>query len=122
MSNIQQTILFVHWNASEAKELSAPLRKEGWNVAIEHGEGAISLSQLKTHPPAAVVISLRRLPSHGREFADGLWGAKWGRSIPIIFVDGESEKVQMLRKQFPAAQFTSYNKLIAHLNKLFNKA
>ena len=112
------SIIFVHWNANEAKELSAPLRKDRWNVQIEYGEGSIKLSKLKSNPPAALVISLRRLPSHGREFADGLWGTKWGRNIPIIFFDGDADKVKNFRKKFPAAMFTSYDSLSGKLKQL----
>ena len=30
---------------------------------------------------------------HGREVADALRSTKWGRAIPLIFLDGESVKV-----------------------------
>ena len=74
-------LVFVHWDAGEAEELARALRTAGWQVKV----GNFELKDLKAKPPAAVVISLRRLPSHGREIADALWYTKWGRAIPIVF-------------------------------------
>lgn len=100
-------VVLVHWNAGEAKELAASLEKNGWQVQL----GGFELKDLKADPPAAVLISLRRLPSHGREVADALWCTKWGRAIPIIFFDGAPDKVEETRKRFPAAQFATWEEL-----------
>ena len=77
-------LVLVHWDAAEAEELATPLRAAGWQVKTDRFE----LKDLKAAPPVAVLISLRRLPSHGREVADALWYTKWGRAIPIVFFDG----------------------------------
>lgn len=104
-------IVLVHWNDAEARELARALEKAGWKVTVGPGE----LKALKAKPPAAVVISLRRLPSHGREVADALWYTKWGREIPIVFLDGEADKVAATRRRFPAARFTTWDELPAAL-------
>lgn len=100
-------VVLIHWNADEAKELAAPLRADGWRVKL----GLPEMKDLKSKPPDAVLISLRRLPSHGREVADAIWYTKWGREIPIIFFDGEAEKVEATKKRFPAAIFSSWETL-----------
>jgi hypothetical protein len=100
-------VVLVHWNADEAKELAAPFREDGWQVKV----GNFELKDLKAKPPVAVLISLRRLPSHGREVADAIWYTKWGRAIPIVFFDGAPDKVEATRKRFPAAQFTTWEEL-----------
>lgn len=100
-------VVLVHWDDKEAEQLAAPLRAKGWRVKV----GNFELKELKAAPPRAVLISLRRLPSHGREVADALWYTKWGRAIPIIFFDGVSEKVEATRKKFPTAQFTTWEDL-----------
>lgn len=107
-------LVLVHWEDEEAKELAAPLQADGWLVRL----GSFELKDLKANPPMAVLISLRRLPSHGREVADALWYAKWGRAIPIIFFDGEPDKVEATRKKFPAAQFAAWEELPTLLPKL----
>jgi hypothetical protein len=100
-------LVLVHWDAAEAQALAAPLQEAGWRVRT----GSFELKELKANPPAAVVISLRRLPSHGREVADALWFTQWGRAIPIVFFDGAPDKVEATRKKFPAAQYTTWEEL-----------
>lgn len=100
-------LVLVHWDASEAVELAKPLRAAGWRVQV----GSFELKDLKANPPVALLISLRRLPSHGREVADAVWFTKWGRTIPIVFIDGEPDKVEATRKKFPAARFTAWEAL-----------
>jgi DNA-binding response OmpR family regulator len=111
-------ILLVHWNKEEADALAAILHSAGWDVAVEHGAGRFKMSELKQKMLGAVVISLRRLPSHGREVAQAFWSTKWGRDIPIIFFDGAPEKAEPLRAKFPAAHFTRWENLPAVLNDL----
>ena len=110
-------LVLVHWDADEAEELAAPLRAEGWRVRV----GNFELKELKAKPPVAVMISLRRLPSHGREVADALWYTKWGRAIPIVFFDGAPDKVEATRKKFPAAQFITWEELPPLLLQLDRK-
>ena len=107
-------LVLVHWDAGEARELAAPLKTAGWRVRT----GSFELKELKASPPAAVVISLRRLPSHGREVADALWYTKWGRAIPIVFFDGVPDKVDATRKKFPDARFTTWDELPSLLLQL----
>jgi hypothetical protein len=107
-------LILVHWHAEEAEEFAAALREAGWKIQVGMGE----LREVKTNPPTAVVISLRRLPSHGRVVADALWYTKWGRAIPIVFFDGEADKVEATRTKFPDARFVSWTKLPTVLKEL----
>lgn len=107
-------LVLVHWHDGEASELAAELKASGWKVQVGTGE----LRELKAEPPAAVVISLRRLPSHGREVADALWYTKWGRAIPIVFLDGQADKVEATRTKFPAAKYVDWSGLPALLDEL----
>jgi len=110
-------VALVHWDAVEAAELAAELRDAGWRVKTGLGE----LKAVKANPPVAVVISLRRLPSHGREVADALWYTKWGRAIPIVFFDGQPDKVEATRSKFPDAQFVNWADVPAVLRKIAGK-
>ena len=102
-------LLLVHWDESEARDLASALRVQGWTVSLWNP--ALKPSAIKQNPPTAVVISLRRLPSHGREVADAMWYTKWGRTIPIAFFDGGADKVEAIRNKFPAAHCTSWEEL-----------
>lgn len=112
---MNRNLLFIHWHDEESRELAAPLVKAGWTV--RYGLPA-KLSEVRAKPPAAVVISLRRLPSHGREVADAVWSTKWGCEIPIIFFDGEMGKVKSLIEQFPGATFVKHEDLPITLSSL----
>jgi hypothetical protein len=111
-------LVLVHWNADECEELAGPLRAEDWQVQAVSDSDDLKLKDLRSSPPLALLISLRRLPSHGREAADALWSTKWGREIPVVFLDGEPEKVQITCARFPSALFTDHEGLAAVLEQL----
>ena len=69
------------------------------------------MSEVRALAPTAIAVSLRRLPSHGREVIDAVWSTKWGRGIPVVFFDGESEKVEKLKERFPAAKFCTFDEV-----------
>ncbi len=100
-----------HWKAAEAGDLLESLKDAGHQ--IESNERAL---------PDAVVIDLSRLPSHGREVAIALRGAKKTRQIPIVFVDGAPEKVEAIRQKLPDASYTSRARLAAALKKAIRNA
>jgi hypothetical protein len=59
------------------------------------------------------VISLERLPSHGRAVAQWLWGAQYRRAIPIVFVGGSPDRIERARTQFGDAVFCGEHELAA---------
>ena len=65
--------------------------------------------------PDALVIDLTRMPSQGRELAFAIRRTKYTRQIPIIFVDGEREKVEAIRRQLPDAVYASRKQLCARI-------
>jgi hypothetical protein len=111
-------IRLFHWKAVEAKPLIAQLRAEGYTVDYS-GEDHLArhFPALRESPPHAIVIDLSRLPSHGRHVAVALRAQKKIRSIPIVFVDGDPEKVKKIRADFPDAIHTSRAKLGSALKR-----
>jgi DNA-binding response OmpR family regulator len=99
------TLFLIHWNAPEAEQLAKPLCAKGWNVEIEAEDGARASKRIKETQPAAVVIYLTRLPSHGRETAAYLQATKAPRHIPIIFVDGAGEALEKTKAKVPDATY-----------------
>jgi hypothetical protein len=73
--------------------------------------------RIKASPPDAVVIDLSRVPSHGREVALSVRSAKATRHIPLVFVDGEPEKVEKTRQFIPDATFTTWRRIKTALSK-----
>src|SRR5689334_9618401 len=92
-----------HWRAEEAKPLIASLRAGGFTVDYPGDKANGNWRSLRESPPLAAVIDLTRLPSHGRYVAAEIRASKSLRSIPIVFVDGDKDKVDAIRKQLPDA-------------------
>lgn len=96
-----------HWNEAEAKQRIATLEAAGCQV--EFGRfGTPLLRAIRSNPPQVFVIDLSRLPSHGREVAAALRSFKATRLVPIVFVDGEAEKVARVRRLLPDAVFARW--------------
>jgi hypothetical protein len=105
-----------HWKAAEAAPLIEALRASGHAVDY-HNKTLTSRAEFRKNLPEAFVIDLTRMPSHGREVATSLRGTKYTRHLPIVFVDGEPEKVAALRKLLPDAVYTTRAKAGAAVKK-----
>ncbi len=105
-----------HWKAEEAVPLIAALQAAGHSV--EYQEKLASYRETRKSPPDAFVIDLSRLPSHGREAAIFLRGSKATRHVPTVFVGGDPEKVEGVRRLLPDASYTSPGRLLATLRHL----
>jgi CheY-like chemotaxis protein len=110
---LMSRVRLVHWNADECPEKAELLQSAGHEV-VHGGE----YRDWRHDPVDAVVIDLSRLPSHGREVAAGLRGAKATRHIPIVFVEGAPEKVDKIRQLLPDAVYTTWPKVQGALKKL----
>jgi hypothetical protein len=96
-------IFYLHWNQAELEERIRPLLSAGFEVVAHSTAG--SAANVTEPYPAAFVISLDRLPSHGRAVAEWVWEAKKRQSIPIIFEGGQIEKQEQMKQKFPRAIF-----------------
>ena len=81
-------IFYVHWHEDEALSTVRTLRAAGHSVDYHWSSGEQAWRLLKNAPPDALVISLDRLPSHGRAVAEGTTASKRLRDLPLIFVGG----------------------------------
>jgi hypothetical protein len=100
-----------HWKAAEAAPLVDYLRSLGYEVDYREKWTPEIGRAIKASPPAAILIDLSRLPSHGREIATYLRGNKITRVIPIVFLDGAADKVEAVRKTLPDAVYTVTGRL-----------
>jgi hypothetical protein len=106
-------VRIVHWKASEAGPLVEACRACGFDVEYDDVNGGLLMKMVREKPPDALVIDLTRLPSHGRDVAIYLRRTKYARHIPLVFVDGEPEKVEAIRRELPDAAFTTRRQLCA---------
>ncbi len=109
-------VRLVHWNQAEAEERAKHLRAVGFEVEADLPSGPDLLRALRASLPNAVVIDLSRLPSHGRDVALALRSTKTTRQVPIVFVDGEPDKVAGVRAHLPDAVFASWRGIRGALN------
>ncbi len=103
-------IIYIHWNEEEAKANVQPLLNAGHKVRVHWSQR----TGVKMNPlPGVLVISLDRLPSHGKAVAEWFWEAKRRQSIPLVFAGGQPEKVAAMKAKFPKATFCAANKVAA---------
>jgi CheY-like chemotaxis protein len=114
-------VRLVCWNPDVAQTRSRALREAGFAVDASPLTREL-FRQLRTDPPAAVLIDLDRLPSHGREVAVSLRQSKSTRSIPIVLAGGVVEKVARIRGELPDAFFTEWKTVPRVLAKALKSA
>jgi CheY-like chemotaxis protein len=110
-------VVLVHWNSAELDERAARLRSSGFDVTGVSLVQRLDLRALDNNPPDAVVIDLGRLPSHGRSVAGALRQRKATRSIPLVFVGGDPEKVERARSMLPDVTYTDWKSLAAAIHR-----
>lgn len=110
-------IRLFHWKPEEASPVAEILRRAGFSVDYDGKFSPEQLRAVRQSPPDAVVIDLSRLPSHGREVATFLRGNKHTRQIPIVFVDGAPEKIEIVRKALPDAAYCERARLVPTVRK-----
>ncbi len=107
-------IVLIHWNEAEGKERAEILRAAGFeSTCLAPRGGAADLRALRENVPDAFVIDLSRLPSQGRSVAVELRRQKATRLAPIVFVSGESEKVDRIRQLLPDATYAAWEDIAA---------
>lgn len=115
-------IRLIHWNAAEAEERAGRLRAIGCQVEWDLPSGPALLRAIKASLPDAVVIDLSRIPSHGRDVALALRATQATRRVPIVFVEGEPDKVAGIRKHLPDAVFASWRGIRGALKRATEQA
>jgi CheY-like chemotaxis protein len=108
-------VRIVHWKPAEAEALVETCRAGGFEVEFDATDLPLVAKTIRRTMPDALVIDLTRMPSYGRELAFAIRRTKYTRQIPIVFVDGEPEKVEAIRRQLPDAVFASRKQLCARI-------
>ncbi|GAB4137213.1 MAG: hypothetical protein Fur0041_11900 [Bacteroidia bacterium] len=112
-------LFYLHWNEQELLERITHLNDLDFEIHSHSSQR--ETPQWKERWPDIFVISLEHLPSHGREYAQWLRSAKKRNHIPLIFVDGQSDKVEQMKLIFPDAIFCSREELPEFLKKISGK-
>lgn len=108
---------FIHWSEKEGQAHKHFLEKAGYMVDFEKFTPAI-LQAMRIDSPDAVVIDLTRLPSHGRDIAVNLRVTKDTRHIPMLFVEGNTAKVEKIQELLPDAVYSTWKAIKQDLEVL----
>jgi CheY-like chemotaxis protein len=114
-------VVLVHWNSSEANAKARVLKELGHSADVLCESEKPNLSRIRESPPDLFLIDLNRLPSHGREIAGYFRRLKSTRQVPILFVDGDSARVQRARDLIPDADFSSWERIDGAIPKAIRK-
>jgi CheY-like chemotaxis protein len=115
-------ILLVHWNEKEARERSRKLKALGHKTAVLSDTEKRNFESIRESPPDLFLIDLTRLPSQGREVAAYLRRLKATRHVPILFVDGDADRVFRTRSLLPDANFARSEDLKSAIPKAQRRA
>jgi len=110
-------IRLFHWNAAEGAACASELRALGYEVELQSVADPADLRALGLRPPDAVVIDLRRVPSHGREVGAALRRQKATRSVPLVFVEGDPQKTARVRGLLPDAVYAPWAGIAAAIER-----
>lgn len=84
----------VHWDAASIPQMCARLRAAGADVVgSESSDGQRAYSEAGRLGIDLLVVWLQWKPSHGRVTAAAIRSSPWGRTIPILFIDGDPDAV-----------------------------
>jgi len=104
-------IRLIHWNFEESKERAKRLESLDYEVIHNIPNGPDFLRDLRNNPPDAVIIDLSRLPSQGRDIALAIRHQKTTRHLPLIFVEGDTDKIVRIQEHLPDAVYTAWNNI-----------
>ncbi len=110
------SIRLVHWTREESEIRASELRDLGYSVSSEAFDRD-SLLRMREDPPRAVVIDLSRAPSQGRDVALAIRMSKPLRRVPLVFVEGDPEKVARIKDILPDAVYTDWKNICGALKK-----
>ena len=110
-------VRLICWDAGLARERVQSLSGAGFEIDASRLNPSGLIGQFKALAPAAVLIDLDRLPSHGHAVANALRQSPSTRRIPIVFAGGAPEKLPRIRKEMPDALFTSWTDVLRALKK-----
>jgi len=77
--------------------------------------------EFRANPPEAVVIDLSRAPSLGRDLALAIRKSAATRGVPLVFVEGEPERVAGVKKLLPDAIFSNWGKIRSALREAVSR-
>lgn len=114
-------VRLIHWSAEEARERAGWLARAGHKVTASPFTPQ-EVRGIKASLPEAIVIDLSRLPSQGRDAALLIRQTKTTRHIPLVFAEGDPEKVAAIQKILPDAVYGTWPRIAPVLKRAVSGA
>lgn len=111
-----KSLFYLHWDEQELKDRIKSVK--GLGLKIHSHWSTKETVKWGDTLPDIFIISLDKLPSHGRQYAQWLWEAKKRQHIPLIFIDGKPDKVEQTREKFPKAIYCNSDKLVTTIKNI----
>ena len=117
------TVRLIHWNEDEGLERQKQLEALGFDADFDFGDGAVVMRALRRRAARrgrdrSVAAAVARPRSRPRRCA----AAKATRHLPLVFVDGEPEKVAATKALLPDATYTTWGRIKTALPKAIAQA
>jgi len=109
-------VRLIHWKPAEVLDEVENLRSAGYEVAHEVLSPS-SFQEMREKAPDAVVIDLSRIPSQGRDVGLGIRKYKDTRHVPLVFVEGNPDKVKRVQELLPDAVYTTWDRILDGLKQ-----
>jgi CheY-like chemotaxis protein len=113
-------VRLIHWKPAEVSDEVGNLCSAGYKVAHE-AFGPASFKEMRENPPDAVVIDLSRIPSQGRDVGLGIRKYKDTRHVPLVFVEGDPDKVKQIQELLPDAVYTTWDRILDDLEQAIDR-
>ena len=104
-------IRLIHWDKAEARIKAEKIRVSGYEVDCEPFDGPPALRAMREHPPVAVVVDLTKSFSRGRDAGIALRYCATSRHVPLVFVEGDPQKVARIKELLPDAVYTTWPRI-----------
>jgi hypothetical protein len=112
----RKRVRLVHWKPAEVLDKVDILRTAGFDVSDEALSPSV-FREMRENPPDAVIIDLTRIPSQGRDVGLGIRKYKGTRHVPLVFVEGDPDKVKGIQKLLPDAVYTTWDGILDGLDQ-----
>lgn len=110
-------IILIHWNEKAAKDKAAQIGRLGNEAQAYWSSKRSDLLAIIAKIPDAFVIDLSRQPSQGLAVGVFLRSLKDTRSVPMIFVGGDPNKVEKARELLTDSVYTDWDKIDEDLER-----
>ena len=111
-------IHLIHWQKVESEKYAFELKRAGHDVDNTLPSNAQFFKSIRANPPDVMVIDLSRLPSQGRDLAINLRSQKSTQKIPLIFVEGDPQKIVEIQQIIPDALYTQWESIVSALEQV----